>query len=333
MRQLPPPPLGQWSAEWASQNNRLLQLELVKVDAIDQRLATAEGFVAGFGAVGISLSQLAAPGAVRLIRVNADGSVDLRAAADYRGDLGLGTMALQNANAVDINGGAIDGTAIGANAQSTGAFTTLTTTGNARIGGSTSPYRLTVNTDATGEQVAAGFGTTAITGGLQVTTDGNLVWRLNALNSRSLVLQTNQTDRIAITGAGAVSVNGNTSITGTLSASNLAGTTYTPTGTGGANVDSVTPSLAIYDRVGNTVSVGGKVSVVTTAAGATTARLSLPVASNIVGSTDVTGIAIATDGTVATITGDQTNDAALLNFTAAAGTLYQFEVNYKYRVI
>jgi len=40
----------------------------------------------------------------------------------------------------DINGGAIDGTAIGANSASTGSFTTLETTGNATIGGD-----LTVN--------------------------------------------------------------------------------------------------------------------------------------------------------------------------------------------
>jgi len=43
-------------------------------------------------------------------------------------------------NAADIGGGEIDGTAIGANSASTGAFTTLSTTGNATIGGD-----LTVN--------------------------------------------------------------------------------------------------------------------------------------------------------------------------------------------
>lgn len=43
--------------------------------------------------------------------------------------LGLGTMATQNANAVAITGGTINGTTIGATTASTGRFTTLTDTG------------------------------------------------------------------------------------------------------------------------------------------------------------------------------------------------------------
>jgi len=50
---------------------------------------------------------------------------------------GTGEVNITN---VDIDSGAIDGTAIGANSASTGAFTTLSTTGNATIGGD-----LTVN--------------------------------------------------------------------------------------------------------------------------------------------------------------------------------------------
>tara|TARA_R110000824_G_scaffold251905_1_gene440526 strand:- start:2032 stop:3348 length:1317 start_codon:yes stop_codon:yes gene_type:complete len=44
-------------------------------------------------------------------------------------------------NTVDINGGAIDGTPVGASAASTGAFTTLTTTDNLSIGGSNKELR------------------------------------------------------------------------------------------------------------------------------------------------------------------------------------------------
>jgi len=40
-----------------------------------------------------------------------------------------GTIATQDANSVNIDGGAIDGTAIGANSASTGVFTSLETTG------------------------------------------------------------------------------------------------------------------------------------------------------------------------------------------------------------
>jgi len=52
-----------------------------------------------------------------------------------RTNLGLGTIATQNANSVAITGGAIDGTPVGATTPSTGKFTTLQTTGDATIGG------------------------------------------------------------------------------------------------------------------------------------------------------------------------------------------------------
>ena len=53
------------------------------------------------------------------------GVVTAANAAASRDSLGLGTMAIQNKGTVDIDGGAIDGTAIGANATSTGAFNSV----------------------------------------------------------------------------------------------------------------------------------------------------------------------------------------------------------------
>ena len=50
--------------------------------------------------------------------------------------LGGGTIATQDADDVNIDGGAIDGTAIGANSASTGAFTSLSASGNLTVGGS-----------------------------------------------------------------------------------------------------------------------------------------------------------------------------------------------------
>jgi hypothetical protein len=57
---------------------------------------------------------------------------------------GLGTIATQNANSVAITGGSINGTTIGATTASTGAFTTVTTTGNVGIGTTTPVNKLDV---------------------------------------------------------------------------------------------------------------------------------------------------------------------------------------------
>lgn len=48
-------------------------------------------------------------------------------AADARTNLGLGTIAVQNANSVVITGGGINGTSIGGSSASAGAFTIVTT--------------------------------------------------------------------------------------------------------------------------------------------------------------------------------------------------------------
>jgi hypothetical protein len=67
--------------------------------------------------------------------------------------------------AIDVNGGAIDGTAIGANSASTGAFTTLSASGAVTIGGNTSvtgTLAVTGNADFTSTgQVRVPKGTTA----------------------------------------------------------------------------------------------------------------------------------------------------------------------------
>ena len=71
---------------------------------------------------------------------------------------------------VDINGGAIDGTAIGASAVSTGAFSTVTTSGNATVGGNLS---VTGNTTVTGNLTVNGTTTDVSTTNTQI--EDNLI--------------------------------------------------------------------------------------------------------------------------------------------------------------
>jgi hypothetical protein len=56
------------------------------------------------------------------------GGTGASTAAGARTNLGLGTIAVQNANAVAITGGNIDGAPIGATTPSTGIFTTVAAT-------------------------------------------------------------------------------------------------------------------------------------------------------------------------------------------------------------
>lgn len=65
----------------------------------------------------------------------ADGGTGASDAATARTNLGLGTIATQAADSVNIDGGAIDGTAVGANAAAAGSFTTIQASGIVGIGG------------------------------------------------------------------------------------------------------------------------------------------------------------------------------------------------------
>src|SRR5579871_540703 len=60
------------------------------------------------------------------LSVGNTGIVTLANTAGARSDLGLGTIATQNANNVSLTGGSISGTAIGSPTASTGTFTTVT---------------------------------------------------------------------------------------------------------------------------------------------------------------------------------------------------------------
>ena len=73
----------------------------------------------------------------------ADGTFSATGATAWNADhtlAGVGTLAEQNANAVAITGGTINGTTIGATSATTGKFTTLEATGNSTLGTGSSQY-------------------------------------------------------------------------------------------------------------------------------------------------------------------------------------------------
>jgi hypothetical protein len=117
------------------------------------------------------------------------------------------------ADTADINGGTIDGTAIGATTPSTGAFTTLSASGTANIGGGTA-----YGTGATIKPATDDYGLTLLQSnsnaagwGLKADTSGNLLFARYGSSAYG-------TPAISVTLAGAVSMANGLTVTGALSA-------------------------------------------------------------------------------------------------------------------
>lgn len=112
--------------------------------------------------------------------------------------------------------------------------------------------------------------------------------------------------------------------------------TYTATITGVANVNASSAFKAQWKRVGNVVSVSGKVDIDPTAdATLTSFRMSLPVASNLAAEQDLGGSGAGRGnflGQAVAISGDATNNEAFFEFTsvgtdsASISFIFQYEV-------
>jgi hypothetical protein len=109
--------------------------------------------------------------------------------------------------------------------------------------------------------------------------------------------------------------------------------TYTPTLTNTTNITSSTAFSFSYMRVGNVVTVQGRVTIVPASAAACQLNISLPVASNIA-LENLSGCAGPTTvATVGSLDGDATLDTARLLFAAPATTSRQWPIHFTYRVI
>lgn len=104
---------------------------------------------------------------------------------------------------------------------------------------------------------------------------------------------------------------------------------YTPTATIVSNLDSITPRPAQYIRVGNRVVVAGDVAFDATAGLSVSFSLTLPVASNLSASTDLSG---AGGSWGVRIVGDTTSDQAIctvnnsITSATAAVVMFMYEV-------
>lgn len=122
----------------------------------------------------------------------------------------------------------------------------------------------------------------------------------------------------------------------TSASTTIASGTYTPTGTGVANVSAITENECQYLRVGNTVTVSGEVNITPTAGSTTTTlRLTLPIASNLANEHECAGTANKEGGNIAGIMkGDTTNDEVFLKFFNDSGTVSApWFFSFTYRII
>ena len=114
--------------------------------------------------------------------------------------------------------------------------------------------------------------------------------------------------------------------------SNLTAGTYTPAASNFTNISSVTGLYGIYSRVGNVVSVSGRMNITATSTGAATFSLSIPVASNLT-TTNAWGTLTTRTLTDASggVSGDGTNDKLLFELvfdSLLTGTFY-FSAQYQ----
>ena len=134
------------------------------------------------------LGALSAPASDgQFIVATGSGAFQYETAATARTSLGLGTIATQASNSVDIDGGAIDGAVIGANAAAAGTFTSINVSdGNITNAGDINCDSISADTAATGLNII--FDGTD-TGDNKITLTDNLASALDITESTNSYLK------------------------------------------------------------------------------------------------------------------------------------------------
>lgn len=140
---------------------------------------------------------------------------------------------------------------------------------------------------------------------------------------------------LVIDGSGNITAGQNLTVSGDLQATALSASgvliegTYTPTSTNITNVDSSTPAVAGYFRIGNTVHVYGAVTIDATATGAISISLTIPIARNFTAASQLAGMTVNSNSDIGRIAADTANDYAVLtgnsSVTAARVWAYSFD--------
>jgi len=174
--------------------------------------------------------------------------------------------------------------------------------------------------------------------GTYLTTNGYTVKSVTGGGIGASVYNTNTAGSVSlrnINGAGLITVTQNTGDI-TIDAPTIASGNYTPTLFNTTNVATSVAHTTNWVRVGNMVTVSGRVEVDPTNNNQnTTLGISLPIASNLTISDDVGGTASAADvaGQCAAVLGDVANDRALLQYVAGSANNHSMWFTFMYEVI
>lgn len=111
--------------------------------------------------------------------------------------------------------------------------------------------------------------------------------------------------------------------------------TFSPTATLVTNMDGATVTDVQWSRIGNIVTVSGRVTADATAPGAASFRINLPIASNLTAVNQLAGTAAATGvaGQSAGIQADATNDAALFKWVAVDLNSQEMMFTFTYQIL
>lgn len=134
----------------------------------------------------------------------------------------------------------------------------------------------------------------------------------------------------------AFTLHNNATTAGSASNQDIRSGTYTPTLTNTANISASTAYKSQWMRVGNVVTVSGKVDITgTITLTSTTLGISLPVASNLANEQDLAGTAFCPTvaGNGAAILADGTNDRATLKFVVTGVAADSYFYTFTYEVI
>lgn len=166
-----------------------------------------------------------------------------------------------------------------------------------------------------------------------VPSGGSVRFRVN--NADQMIIGSGGAVQLNAYGAGILTTDGSGNVTATTLTGGLASGTYTPTLTNTTNVAASTAYVTGYSRVGNTVTVYGKIDIDATlaASSATELGVELPIASNFTGEEDCggTGASDAIASLVVRIKADATNDRAsfVMKSLSLSNDSYNFTFSYQ----